>query len=239
MHPSALTNGKLFFDTYASGLQGATVVDIGAQNVNGSLRDVMPAHLRYIGVDFVKANGVDVVLDDPYKLPFDDASIDIVVTSSCLEHSEMFWVTFLEILRVLRPQGLLYMNVPSNGDFHRYPVDCWRFYPDSGNALVTWARRNGLQPRLLESFVSEQEVEVWNDYVAVFVKDEQHAAAYPARMIERKRDYTNGMVAGSSELLQPRPETEDQTNVLYRFLLRRRRRQHQAQMARRQGKAAG
>jgi SAM-dependent methyltransferase len=237
MHPSALTNGKLFFETYAAKLDGATVVDIGAQNVNGSLRDVMPAHLRYIGVDFIEASGVDVVLEDPYKLPFDDASIDIVVTSSCLEHSEMFWVTFLEILRVLRPQGLLYMNVPSNGDFHRYPVDCWRFYPDSGNALVTWARRNGLQPRLLECFVAEQEVEVWNDYVAVFVKDEQFAAAHTARMIDRKQDFTNGMVAGSSELLKPRSETEDQTNVLYRFLLRRRRKQHLAALAK--GKPAG
>ena len=232
MHPSALTNGKLFFDTYASTLEGATVVDIGAQNVNGSLRDVMPAHLRYVGVDFVKAAGVDVVLDDPYTLPFADESVDIVVTSSCLEHSEMFWLTFLEILRVIRPKGLLYMNVPSNGDFHRYPVDCWRFYPDSGNALVTWAKRNGLRPQLLESFVSEQYVDLWNDYVAVFVKDEQHAASHPARMVDAKSDFTNGMVAGKTDLLRPRAETEDQTNPLYRFQLKRRRKTYRNALAR-------
>jgi SAM-dependent methyltransferase len=231
MHPSALNNGKLFFETYASSLQGATVVDIGAQNVNGSLSDVMPPHLRYVGVDFVKAKGVDVVLTDPYKLPFDDASIDIVVTSSCLEHSEMFWVMFLEILRVLRPNGLLYMNVPSNGDFHRYPVDCWRFYPDSGNALVTWARRNGLRPQLLESFVSEQCIDLWNDYVAVFVKDEAFASSYPQRMVSTKTDFTNGMVAGNPDILKPRPETEDQSNPYYRFVLSRRRKKHRREMA--------
>jgi SAM-dependent methyltransferase len=71
-----------------------------------------------------------------YKLPFADGSVDVVLSSSCFEHSEFFWLLFLEILRVLRPEGLFYLNAPSNGPFHRYPVDCWRFYPDSGNALV-------------------------------------------------------------------------------------------------------
>lgn len=236
MHPSALTNGKLFFDTYTPSLKAGTVVDIGAQNVNGSLSDVMPSQLNYVGVDFVKAKGVDVVLDDPYTLPFENESVDIVVSSSCLEHSEMFWLMFLEILRVLRPSGLFYMNVPSNGDFHRYPVDCWRFYPDSGNALVTWAKRNGMRPRLLESFVSEQYVDLWNDYVAVFVKDEHFASSYPARMLHSKSDFTNGMVAGSAEILKPRPETEDQTNPWYRFILRRRRKQHLKALAK--GQAA-
>jgi SAM-dependent methyltransferase len=219
MHPSAMHNGKLFFDTYARTLVGATVVDIGAQNVNGSLKDVIPGNLRYIGVDFVEAKGVDVVLDDPYTLPFESESIDIVVTSSCLEHSELFWVLFLEILRVLRPNGLLYINVPSNGDFHRYPVDCWRFYPDSGNALVTWAKRNGLQPQLLESYVSAQRIEVWNDYVAVFVKDEQFAASHTERMVDHHPEFTNGIVAARAGIFRPRDASEDQSSVFYRVLL--------------------
>ncbi len=217
MHPSALKNGKLFFETYAALLAGATVVDIGAQDVNGSIKDVMPPHLLYIGVDFVHGKGVDVVLDDPYKLPFADASIDIVVSNSCLEHSEMFWLIFLEMLRVLRPNGLLYLNVPSNGDFHRYPVDCWRFYPDSGQALVTWARRNGLRPQLLESFVSEQYMGPWNDYVAVFVKDEQFSSSHTGRMANAKSDFSNGTVAGQQDLLKPRQRTQDQLNLVYRF----------------------
>ena len=121
----------------------------------------------------MEGKGVDVVLDDPHTLPFAAESVDIVVSNSCLEHSEMFWLSFLEMLRVLRPTGLLYLNVPSNGDFHRYRVDCWRFYPDSGVAMVSWARRNGLRPALLESFISDQYMGLWNDFVAVFGKDEQ------------------------------------------------------------------
>ena len=55
-------------------------------------------------------------------------------------------------MRVLKPAGLLYINAPSNGDYHRYPVDCWRFFPDSGVALQNWANRNGYECAMLESF---------------------------------------------------------------------------------------
>jgi SAM-dependent methyltransferase len=129
MHVSALKHGQLFFDTYLGREADVTIVDIGAQDINGSLRHGAPAGCRYIGVDFVPGPGVDVVLDDPYRLPFADASVDVVVSSSCFEHIEFFWLMFNEALRVLAPGGLLYLNAPANGDFHRYPVDCWQFYP--------------------------------------------------------------------------------------------------------------
>lgn len=209
MHPTAMLNGKRFFDTYASKVTGGTVVDIGAQNLNGSLKDVCPQGLAYVGVDFVAGNGVDVVLEDPYRLPFADSSADVVVSSSCFEHSELFWVLFLEILRVLKAPGLFYLNVPSNGSFHRYPVDCWRFYPDSGGALVTWARRNGIDACLLESYTSQQNGDIWNDYVAVFLKGEAHAPAFPDRITSGIGDFTNGRTLGGERFLNPRQHPED------------------------------
>ncbi|MDZ5740234.1 methyltransferase domain-containing protein [Pseudomonas asiatica] len=203
MHPTAMQNGKLFFDTYLSGASAsdaALIVEIGAQDVNGSLRQVAPRGARYIGVDFVVGKGVDVVLTDPYSLPFDSESVDVVVTSSCLEHSEMFWLSFNECLRILKPDGLLFINVPSNGAFHRYPVDCWRFYPDAGSALVTWAKRQGMNPALLESFVAAQDADIWNDFLAVFVKDQHHVDRHPNRMIEAAGSFENGKVFGSEEI---------------------------------------
>ncbi|MFG0766657.1 methyltransferase domain-containing protein [Pseudomonas sp. TYF_15] len=204
MHPTAMQNGKLFFDTYLSGASAsdaALIVEIGAQDVNGSLRQVAPQGARYIGVDFVVGKGVDVVLTDPYSLPFDSESVDVVVTSSCLEHSEMFWLSFNECLRVLKPDGLLFINVPSNGAFHRYPVDCWRFYPDAGSALVTWAKRQGMNPAMLESFVTAQDADIWNDFLAVFVKDQHHVDRHPNRMIEAAGAFENGKVFGSEKIL--------------------------------------
>jgi len=200
MHPTAMQNGKLFFDCYAEAFDTAdtnsiSVVEIGSQDVNGSLRDVCPSLFKYIGVDFVKAKNVDVVLEDPYVLPFENDSTDIVVTSSCFEHSEFFWLVYLEIMRILKPKGLLYINAPSRGSYHRYPVDCWRFYPDSGIALSNWGKRNGLENICLESYTQSRGS--WGDFVAVFLKDKIYAADFNKKIIDSKTDYING----KSELL--------------------------------------
>jgi SAM-dependent methyltransferase len=199
MHLTAMQNGSDFFGCYAphvTALNGpVSVIEIGSQDVNGSLRSVCPSDFAYTGVDFVEGRGVDVILTDPYALPFADATTDIVLASSVFEHSEMFWLLYLEVMRILKPSGLFYLNVPSNGDFHRWPVDCWRFYPDSGNALVTWGRRNGIKPVLLESYTSLQREDQWNDFVAVFLKDEQFVDRYPARILQHKSDFLNGIVS--------------------------------------------
>lgn len=205
-----MDHGRRFFETYIPRGDGLTIVDVGAQDVFGSLRSVAPAGAKYIGVDFEAGKGVDVVISDPYSLPFDDASVDAVVSSSCYEHSEFFWLTYLESLRILRPQGLLYLNVPSNGYFHRYPIDCWRFYPDSGLALQNWARFNAKDVLLLESFIGKQLTGVWNDFVAVFLRSTEHADLYPDRMLAKTNDYTNGLVAGSTEFSNFARVPEDQ-----------------------------
>ncbi len=216
MHPTAKYNCKHFFDTYAGAFNGpgAKVVEIGSQDVNGSLRDCCPVAFEYVGVDFVAGKGVDVILEDPYRLPFANDSTDIVISSSCFEHSEMFWVLFLEIMRILRPEGLFYLNVPSNGDFHQFPVDCWRFYPDSGRALVTWAKRNGMNPALLESYTSVQVDDHWNDYVAVYVKDAIHAAHHPGRILASKQDCNNGVILGSDNYVNYSGMPEDRRKLI-------------------------
>ena len=203
MHKSALSNGASFFQVYLAHRKDLTIVDIGSQDVNGSLRSVVPPQHRYIGVDFASGHGVDVVLTDPYVYPFDSDSVDCVVSSSCFEHSEFFWLSFLEMVRILRNGGIIYLNVPSNGLFHRYPVDCWRFYPDSGNALARWAHTNGYDIVPLESFVSNQDSQdgqfAWNDFVAVFLKGSNNLANVgDTRMMDFKKDVTNGLRTLSS-----------------------------------------
>jgi len=204
MHPSALNNCKAFFDIYSKSFarnNRTKVVEVGSQDVNGSLRQVCPQEFSYIGVDFQEAKGVDIVLDDPYSLPFEDQSIDIVVSSSCFEHSEMFWLVFLEVLRILKPKGLFYLNAPSTGSFHRYPVDCWRFYPDSGKALVSWAKRSGENSEALESYT--QKGGTFQDFVCVFLKDASYIGEFKDRIIFTKKDYENGQLFESNEVLNP------------------------------------
>jgi SAM-dependent methyltransferase len=199
-------------------------VDIGSQDVNGSLRDVCPEGNQYIGIDFVRGKGVDIVISDPYELPIESESTDVVVCSSCFEHSEFFWLLFNEVQRILKPDGIFYLNVPSNGKFHRYPVDCWRFYPDAGMALQNWGRRSGYGTTLLESFTSEQRDDAWNDFVAVFVKDESYAGRYMQRIQHVRPQFTNGLVLNSMSLQNESEFPEDQrltTKVLFVKLTRR------------------
>jgi len=218
MHPTAMKNCESFFASYSRFFEGKniSVVDIGSQDVNGSLKQVCPDDFSYTGVDFEKAKGVDIVLEDPYVLPFEDESVDIVLSSSCFEHSEMFWLSFLEILRILKPSGLFYLNAPSDGEVHRYPVDCWRFYPDSGQALVTWGKRNGFNPKLLENYT--QIGGRWNDYVAIFLKDSSNESKFNERILNHKKDFENGSISHSKKILNPSKLTQNQKSLRLRSL---------------------
>ena len=211
MHPTALLNGARFFDAYVSHLADPLVVDLGSLDIFGSFRSVLPSNARYVGVDLSPGKGVDLVLADPYVLPFETGSIDVVVSTSCFEHCEFFWVTFLEIMRVLKPSGLFYLNAPSNGVFHRFPVDCWRFYPESGQALARWAQLYGINAVLAESFVSDQYQDRWNDFVCVILRDKASLVDYPKRMLHAFTSYKNGLCHPDFEhFLQPAEFSEDQ-----------------------------
>jgi len=95
--------------------------------------------------------------------------------------------------------------------FHRYPVDCWRFYPDSGLALESWGRRSGFNCALLESFVGNRMNDIWNDFVAIFIKDKNHHEKYPNRIQENITSFTNGHLYGSKEIKNLMIPSEDQT----------------------------
>jgi SAM-dependent methyltransferase len=169
MHDTAMMIGAQFFRTYFSNSKGPVrILDVGALDVNGSLRSVAPVNAVYVGMDLAAGKGVDLVAEDPYVYPFPDEHFDAVVSSSCFEHDPMFWVTFLEILRVTKQHGLIYINVPSNGEFHRYPWDNWRFYPDASFALRMWAKRSGRDVEILESFWARRRSDMYNDFVAIF-----------------------------------------------------------------------
>jgi SAM-dependent methyltransferase len=102
-------------------------------------------------------------LNDIYHLPFDDNSVDLVLSGQMLEHCPHFWLVFNEIFRILKPNGMAFIIAPSSGPVHRYPVDCYRFYPDSYQALAEWS---GL--RLVQSWKDERGP--WRDLVGVFQK---------------------------------------------------------------------
>lgn len=169
MHDSAYRIGELVMRTYCD-LPNAKILEIGSLNVNGCLRDAAAPTTQYIGLDLEEGPSVDHVITPGSDFPVDDDSFDLVMASSVFEHDSRFWDTFVRMCRAARPGGHIYVNAPSNGTVHRYPMDCWRFYPDAGLALAEHARSQGLEVDLVESFIGNRHSDVWNDFVAVFRK---------------------------------------------------------------------
>jgi SAM-dependent methyltransferase len=202
MHYTAEQNARRFFSTYiTTELRDVKILEIGSQIGGFNIRSLSPSNATYVGVDLEQAPGVDVVLKDQYIFPFENDSFDFIVSSSCFEHIEFFWMSFLEIIRVLKPHGLFYMNAPSNGDFHRYPIDCWRFFPDSGLALANWGKYNKYNCEVIEQYTSNNENDIWSDYVSVFIKDISNINLYSSRIINNFHNYTNGSVYPNNNIL--------------------------------------
>ena len=168
MHSSAMRISGEFFKRYSFTTM-ARVLEIGSLDVNGSLRAHKPADVEWIGVDIEPGRGVDVVVQPHERLPFPDNHFDLVVASSVYEHDTAFWKTMAEMARVANQRAFIYINAPSNGQVHRYPVDVFRFYPDAGIALVKVVQAAGKPGAFLsESFIANQDHEgIWNDFVAV------------------------------------------------------------------------
>lgn len=169
MYQSSLENMQKCYERFVKSREWPEreridVIDIGGANVNGSYADVFSGHeFTYRAADINPDANVDIVLDDPYKLPFSDDSIDIVVSGQAFEHVEFFWLLFEEMVRILKPDGMIFLIAPSAGAIHRYPVDCYRFYPDAYHALARYCKCELLN-------VIHDQRGPWKDLVGVFTK---------------------------------------------------------------------
>lgn len=196
MHDTAFAIGSQFLKQYVD-VPGALIVELGSCNVNGTIRHSAHEEAIYVGLDAQPGDGVDLVVEPGQPLPLRNDIADAAVTTSALEHDPFFWMTFLELCRITKPGGFIYINAPSNGAFHRYPLDLWRFYPDAGEGLEQWGRHSGHDIRLIESFIARHGDDEWNDFVAVFQKG---TGPLPERLLSELFPATNIRGFGSSEI---------------------------------------
>ena len=64
--------------------------------------------------------------------------------------------------------------------------------------MISWSRRNGGNAALLESYI--QKGGEWQDFVGVFLKDENFSAKYPKRILGTKKDFENGLIFGNTDI---------------------------------------
>jgi SAM-dependent methyltransferase len=102
----------------------ATVLDIGCGSRPYEV--LFPGTVRYVGVDWEEGTGVDVVAPSD-DLPFNDASVDCVLSTQMLEHVRFPMATVGEMRRVLRPGGVALLSTHGVIRYHSNPGDYWRW----------------------------------------------------------------------------------------------------------------
>lgn len=163
MHDSSYQKMTSLVAQYLDPTKPLSVLDVGAFDVNGTYKPIFKKNeWEYDGLDIEPGPNVDVVVSDLYNWQL-AKTYDLVISGQTLEHVELFWLTWREMVKVTKPGGLLFLIVPSVGPEHRHPVDCWRFYKDGMTAL---AKAENLE--LLEANTSLEGA--WLDTHGVFRK---------------------------------------------------------------------
>jgi SAM-dependent methyltransferase len=176
MHHSAYVNAEKFYHKYCENdIENKKILDVGSYDVNGTMKPIFEKG-QYFGLDMEEGPNVDIV-GVSHEIPFEKDEFDIVISSSCFEHDDMFWISFQEMCRVLKPGGYMYIQAPSNGPYHGWPGDNWRFYIDSWKALEKWGKRLGYDIELVEHYIDEttphgpnEGFRMWNDSIGIYRK---------------------------------------------------------------------
>jgi SAM-dependent methyltransferase len=148
VHPSAMARMQASINTYLDPKRHYDLLDFGSfinEGQHHSHRELLTEHdVTITGVDIQAGRNVDIQMKQPYRIPVPTKSQDVVLAGQVFEHIPFPFASMLEIARVLRPGGYLFMTVPSRGHHHS-TYDCWRYYPDSMRALAAYSELELLQ----------------------------------------------------------------------------------------------
>jgi SAM-dependent methyltransferase len=134
------------------------VLEVGAYDVNGGIRDLLPMPTTAYGIDIVAGPGVDEVYDGmilptqserrrtmlPPEYPF--PLWGAVVSTEMFEHVNDPVNMAREMVRVCEPGGRILVTARGPGFAYHNPPDRWRFMPgalaelfdDLGCSVMEW-----------------------------------------------------------------------------------------------------
>lgn len=105
-----INNVRAFFPDY---FKKKNVLEIGSLNVNGSVRTFFE-NCNYTGIDVGTGPGVDLVCPGQ-DFPGKAQEFDVIVSTEVFEHTEQWDTIFLNMLRMLKRDGLLTFTCASYG----------------------------------------------------------------------------------------------------------------------------
>jgi len=92
------------------------------------------ANFEYIGIDYAEAdlfgyNNKEITKFDGINIPFLDNSIDNIICTEVLEHTQHPQELIHEMHRVLKTGGECYITIPWSARYHYIPYDYYRYTP--------------------------------------------------------------------------------------------------------------
>ena len=111
---------------------GMEVLEIGSRVVTGSCFRELFTNANYTGFDYYPGNNVDVVGDAHQLSAYFDKRFDLIFSSAVFEHLAMPWQVSLEIIKLLKWGGFIFVETHYSYSSHERP---WHFFQYSENAL--------------------------------------------------------------------------------------------------------
>lgn len=114
---------------------GMKVLEIGSREVTGASNARKEfAEAEYVGFDYYPGDNVDLV-GDAHKLSSyfkNGERFDLIYSSACFEHFAMPWIVAVEITKLLKVGGLVFVETHFSYSSHERP---WHFFQFSDMAL--------------------------------------------------------------------------------------------------------
>ena len=108
------------------------IVEIGSSDLNGSVRKFFKKDSLYFGVDLHPGNGVDSIIPgELLQLP--DSWADIMISTECFEHAKNWKKIFLNMIRITKSGGLIFLTFAGIGRNTHGTIDCHDWASKSTN----------------------------------------------------------------------------------------------------------
>jgi len=135
-HYYGIPKVKVYFTKYewkkVKPKSNVVILGIGQGETLGSeLTKKFVKHLKTIKASYFPIdienyeNNIVADAEDLQKL-FQDETVDYIVCTELLEHTEHYWKVINEMLRILKIGGRIFLSSPYNYPKHEYPIDKWR-----------------------------------------------------------------------------------------------------------------
>jgi len=125
--------------------ENVKLLELGSRAVSGLSRREWFAHIAdYVGFDILDGPNVDM-RGDIHRLSqyFTPNSVDLMFSISVFEHLMMPWKAVLEINKVLKVGGEIYVSTHPTWSPHELPWDFYRFL--SGSAKTLFNKHTGFE----------------------------------------------------------------------------------------------